>query len=50
LGGGGKRITGKMDENDLGHITRPEMKTTDELTHLPDEHVDSQNNEKKGIG
>jgi hypothetical protein len=23
---------------------------TDELTHLPDERVDSQNNEKKGIG
>jgi hypothetical protein len=39
-----------MDENDLGQSTRPEKDATGEFAHFPNEPLDSQNNEKKGIG
>jgi hypothetical protein len=35
-GGGGKRVVGRMDEVDLGEVTRPKKNATSELSHIPD--------------
>jgi hypothetical protein len=47
--GTGTRITGRMDEADLGQITRPKENATGELPHIPNEHFDPQDHEGKRI-
>ena len=41
------RATERMDENDLGQITRPTENATGELPHIPNEHLDPQDHEGK---
>ncbi len=43
------REAGRMDEDDLGQITRPKENATDELPHIPNERLDPQDHEGKRI-
>ncbi len=43
------RAVGRMDESDLGQITRPKENGTDELPHIPNELLDPQDHEGKRI-
>ena len=47
--GTGTRAAGRMDEADLGQITRPKENATGELSHIPNERLDPQDHEGKRI-
>ncbi len=49
LGGTETRTVGRMDEVDLGQITRPKENATSELPHIPNERLDPQDHEGKRI-
>ena len=48
-GGGGTRAVGRMDEVDLGSVSRPKENVTGELSYVPVQRLDSQDYEEKGI-
>jgi hypothetical protein len=46
---GETRVAGRMDEVDLGSVSRPEENVTSELSYVPVQRLDSPDYDEKGI-